>query len=115
MTPPLLGSLTLAELVHLSNQYAPKLGLRPVRRFRDKAIAVARVQAVLPRQKPLSSRAAPHLETVTALLARGATLGELMEATGASDAMCRRFVDQVRRRGHTVRRTGPKAWVINGY
>jgi hypothetical protein len=39
---------------------------------------------------------------------------ELCEATGSSGAMVRRWIDQVRKRGHTVRRTGPKAWIIDG-
>jgi hypothetical protein len=47
-------------------------------------------------------------------LASGATLDELCEATSGSDDQVRVWIDQVRRRGHTVRRTGPKAWRING-
>jgi hypothetical protein len=48
------------------------------------------------------------------MLAVGATLGELMEGTGGTEPLVRRWIDQVRRRGHTVKRTGPRAWIING-
>jgi hypothetical protein len=110
MTPD-LNSLTLAELVELHNRHAE----RRVKKFRDKPTAIARTTAVLPKgSRRAVGRRAPHLDTCTALLARGATLGELMEGTGGTEPMVRRWIDQIRRRGHTVKRTGPKAWVING-
>jgi hypothetical protein len=110
MTPD-LTNLSLRELIDLHNQYAE----RPVRKFRDKPTAIQRTLAVLPRQaeRPVGRRA-PHLDTCTALLARGATLQELCDATGGTEPLMRRYIDQVRRRGHTVKRTGPKAWIING-
>ena len=99
-----LESMTLAQLIELHNQHAPK----PVRAFRDRKTALARTRAVLPSDAPSMAD-----RVITVAAGRTMSIPDMMEATGLSDQRVRAALGVARRRGYTVTSLGKRAFEVS--
>jgi len=102
-----LEKLTLRELVALYNKHS---GEKPIRAFRDKATAVARVRAVLPTKRAAASATAAEMDVSP--LADPITVDDLAKRLGTDARGARGFIDRARRLGHNVANCGRCTFVL---
>ena len=102
-----LEKMTLRELIELYNKHS---GRRPIRAFRDKATAVARTRAVLPKGGAAASAAPSEMDV--SMLAEPITVDALAKRMGTDARGARGFIDRARRAGHNVVNCGRCTFVL---